>query len=115
MRIGWPEAELHDAVASGRVSADRVRDLRNRFGNLVTDHALEIGYARIINADPVVLLPGYVVREALAVPLPADMRQPQDCVLGALRLVIVAETHRVIYRIGAYLADVDCYEASWPD
>ena len=62
---------------------------------------------RIDRADPRVLISGPLVRQALAV-------GPHHT-LAHNKLTIMGCNRKVIYIIGRYLPDIDCYEAEWPD
>jgi hypothetical protein len=67
---------------------------------------------RVEQADPRILISGPLVRQALGAG-PGWLRP--GCELSSDRLVIEAENGRLVYRIGAYLPELDCYEAEWPD
>lgn len=67
---------------------------------------------RIEHASPRIRISGPLVRAALGAG-PGWLRP--GCELSSDRLVIEAENGRLVYRIGAYLEDIDCYEAEWPD
>lgn len=67
---------------------------------------------RVDRADPKVRISGPLVRAALAGG--PDWTHPA-AELTSDRLVIDGINRRVIYRIGRYLPELDCYEAEWPD
>jgi len=64
---------------------------------------------------PEMRIAGEAVRCALAVPMPADVTAPGDVPLAHRKLVIACHDGRVVYVIGAYLPELDAYEARWPD
>jgi hypothetical protein len=71
---------------------------------------LEGGAIRVNQADPRVRVSARLVRLARE----GDPFAP-GVQLADGRLVIKGENRTVIYRIGAYHADGDWYEAEWPD
>lgn len=75
-----------------------------RFEYRLLDHGRRMV---IDHADPKVTISGDLVRQALAV-------GPHHT-LAHSKLTIMGDNRKVIYLIGAYLPDIDCYEAEWPD
>lgn len=76
-----------------------------------------LGYQMLYTAsfDPEATISGQAVRAALAVPLPVDLTKPGACELAGDVIKITTADGVVVYKIGRYLADLDVYEATWPD
>lgn len=81
------------------------------YGRFLAESNRDATECRIERADPLILVTAVLVEDVWTV----DDGSPPYIEFDGKQVVITGTNQRVIYVIGRYLPDIECYEAQWPD